>query len=117
LPLSRVDEIKEESEIGVKSKLPLLPRAAIIKTRVGQFCALRVGQSCALSSIVLTLRHWRPCQTSPSQATPSTLNYISGARTSPVRSRSASFCAPSLRGIGWSGVCVFLQSLDRLPWG
>src|SRR5208337_1543087 len=50
LPLSRVDEIKEESEIGVKSKLPLLPRAAIFKTGVGQFCALRVGQSCALSS-------------------------------------------------------------------
>jgi len=30
--------------------LPLLPRAAIFKTGVGQFCALRVGQSCALSS-------------------------------------------------------------------
>jgi len=27
-----------------------LPRAAIFKTGVGQFCALRVGQSCALSS-------------------------------------------------------------------
>jgi len=34
----------------VKSKLPLLPRATIFKTGVGQFCALRVGQSCALSS-------------------------------------------------------------------
>src|SRR5271157_2350525 len=50
LPLSRVDEIQEEPEIGVKTKLPFLPRTAIFKTGVGQFCALRVGQSCALSS-------------------------------------------------------------------
>ncbi len=36
LPLSRVDEIQEESEIGVKSKLPLLSRAAILRTKGGQ---------------------------------------------------------------------------------
>ncbi len=36
LPLSRVDEIQEGSEIGVKSKLPLLPRAAILRTKGGQ---------------------------------------------------------------------------------
>ncbi|MGA8351324.1 MAG: hypothetical protein WB773_26260, partial [Isosphaeraceae bacterium] len=36
LPLSRVDEIQEESEIGVKSKLPFLPRAAILRTKGGQ---------------------------------------------------------------------------------
>src|SRR5208282_572544 len=48
LALSRVDEIQEESEIGVKTKLPFLPRTAIFKTGVGQFCALRVGQFCAL---------------------------------------------------------------------
>src|SRR5208337_3088229 len=29
LPLSRVDEIQEESKIGVKTKLPFLPRTAI----------------------------------------------------------------------------------------
>jgi len=42
----------------VKSKLPLLPRAAIFKTGVGQFCALRVGQSCALSSTGQPQRIW-----------------------------------------------------------
>src|SRR5208282_3800487 len=68
LALSRVDEIQEESEIGVKTKLPFLPRTAIFKTgvgqfcalRVGQFCALRVGQFCALSSRGSDVLHPRP---------------------------------------------------------
>src|SRR5208283_3710540 len=60
LALSRVDEIQEESEIGVKTKFPFLPRTAIFKTGVGQFCALRVGQFCALSSRGSDVLHPRP---------------------------------------------------------
>jgi IstB-like ATP binding protein len=41
---------KEGSENGVKTKLPLLPRATILKTQVGPAYALRVGPAYALSS-------------------------------------------------------------------
>src|SRR5208337_2955449 len=48
--LSRVDENEEEPEVGLKPKLPSLPRTAIFKEKVGPFYALRVGPSYALSS-------------------------------------------------------------------
>ena len=38
---------KKSREIGVKTKLPLLPRAAILKTQVGPAYALRVGPAYA----------------------------------------------------------------------
>src|SRR5208282_5225121 len=41
----------EEPEVGLKPKLPSLPRTAIFKEEVGPFYALRVGPSYALSSI------------------------------------------------------------------
>ena len=37
LSLSRVDETEEGPKVGVKTKLPLLPRAAIFKNQVGHF--------------------------------------------------------------------------------